>query len=62
MTSLRLSEPPMRHEAPVFIYLSARCNYECSYCFTESGPHSSSESFVLTNWLALIDQAPFVST
>lgn len=40
----------------IFVYPTRRCNYRCSYCFTESGIEQASESFLTRNWGRLIDE------
>ena len=40
----------------LFVYPTRRCNYRCSYCFTNSDATYSRETFVLGIWQRLIDE------
>lgn len=40
----------------LFVYPTRRCNYRCSYCFTNSDATHSRETFVLGIWRRLIEE------
>lgn len=41
---------------PIFLSLSRRCNFSCSYCYTDSGPNIPEDSYVLRNWRSLLNE------
>lgn len=48
--------PVQPHRWPVFVFPTRNCNYRCSYCYTDSSPERSAQSFVIDRWEALLDQ------
>lgn len=40
----------LRYQWPVFAYPSRRCNYRCSYCFTDSAPERDATGALVQQW------------
>ena len=41
---------------PIFINLTKRCNFFCDYCYNDSSNNNESSSYVLDNWLSIVNQ------
>lgn len=50
-----------QYSNPVFINLTKKCNFSCSYCYNNSNYDNMSNSFVTDNWDSIINQIKYTS-